>query len=105
MNTDPAVSGEYATDRGPAMSTEPVTVLRKKKEKDGPDDGYRPSGRRLAHEAYRRQRARRSALIAGVSTLATTVALYLVVVNSPAGRRPGRPSSTPTTRARRCPRC
>ncbi|MFF1904573.1 amino acid ABC transporter permease [Kitasatospora sp. NPDC058218] len=51
--------------------------------RQGPDDGYRPSARRLAHEAYRRSRSRRSALIAGASTLATAVALYLLVVNSP----------------------
>lgn len=70
----------------------------------GPDDGYRPSARRLAHEAYRRSRSRRSALIAGASTLATAVALYLLVVNSPAGRPPGRRSSTPTTPAGRCRR-
>ncbi|MFJ9952227.1 amino acid ABC transporter permease [Kitasatospora sp. NPDC091207] len=49
----------------------------------GRDDGYRPSARRLAHEAYRRGRGRRAALIAGTSTLATAVALYLLVVNSP----------------------
>ncbi|WP_406210816.1 amino acid ABC transporter permease [Kitasatospora sp. NBC_01560] len=48
-----------------------------------PGAGYRPSDRRLAHEAFRRRRARRSALIAGGSTLATAVALYLLVVNSP----------------------
>ncbi|MFE2728640.1 amino acid ABC transporter permease [Kitasatospora sp. NPDC059327] len=47
------------------------------------DDAYRPSARRLAHEAYRRGRGRRAALIAGTSTLATAVALYLLVVNSP----------------------
>ncbi|MFI9155938.1 amino acid ABC transporter permease [Kitasatospora aureofaciens] len=46
-------------------------------------DGYRPSERRLAHEAYRRSRARRSALIATASTVLTAVALYLLVVNSP----------------------
>ena len=45
--------------------------------------GYRPSERRLAHEAYRRSRARRSALIATASTVLTAVALYLLVVNSP----------------------
>ncbi|MEU1422116.1 amino acid ABC transporter permease [Kitasatospora sp. NPDC005751] len=48
-----------------------------------PDDGYRPSARRLAHEAYRRGRSRRAALIAGASTLVTAVALSLLVVNSP----------------------
>ncbi|MFG2913664.1 amino acid ABC transporter permease [Kitasatospora sp. NPDC048298] len=37
----------------------------------------------MAHEAYRRSRARRSALIATASTLATAVVLYLLVVNSP----------------------
>ncbi|MET9397656.1 amino acid ABC transporter permease [Kitasatospora sp. NPDC002965] len=47
------------------------------------DDGYRPSARRLAHEAYRRRRARRSALIAAGSTLVTAVALVLLVVGSP----------------------
>ncbi|WP_104821312.1 amino acid ABC transporter permease [Kitasatospora sp. MMS16-BH015] len=48
---------------------------------------YRPSERRLAREAYRRGRARRSALIATVSTVATAVVLYLVVVNSPGWER------------------
>ncbi|MED7949387.1 ABC transporter permease subunit [Streptomyces sp. BE303] len=47
------------------------------------DDGYRPSARRLAHEAYRRRRAHRSALIAAGSTLVTAVALVLLVVGSP----------------------
>lgn len=70
-----------------------------------PGAGYRPSDRRLAHEAFRRRRARRSALIAGGSTLATAVALYLLVVNSPAGRPPGRPSSTRSTRDWLCRRC
>ncbi|MFI9359943.1 amino acid ABC transporter permease [Kitasatospora sp. NPDC053057] len=37
----------------------------------------------MAHEAYRRARARRSALIATASTVLTAVALYLLVVNSP----------------------
>lgn len=46
-------------------------------------DDYRPSARRLAHEAYRRARARRAALIAAGSTLATAVALVLLVVGSP----------------------
>ncbi|GAA2133601.1 amino acid ABC transporter permease [Kitasatospora kazusensis] len=44
---------------------------------------YRPSERRLAREAYRRQRARRSGLIAAVSTGVTALVLYLVVVGSP----------------------
>ncbi|MDH6579746.1 amino acid ABC transporter permease [Kitasatospora sp. MAP5-34] len=47
------------------------------------EEPYRPSARRLAREAYRRQRARRSALIAAVSTGATALVLYLVIVNSP----------------------
>ncbi|MFD7908903.1 MULTISPECIES: amino acid ABC transporter permease [unclassified Kitasatospora] len=49
----------------------------------GEDDGYRPSERRLARDAYRRGRTRRSALIAGSSTLLTAVVLYLLIVNSP----------------------
>ncbi|MFD0276369.1 amino acid ABC transporter permease [Kitasatospora sp. NPDC127111] len=77
--TGPTTSADLAKGTAPATSTRPRAALRE----DGPDDGYRPSGRRLAHEAYRRRRARRSALIAGVSTLVTAVALYLVVVNSP----------------------
>ncbi|MER5355839.1 amino acid ABC transporter permease [Kitasatospora sp. NPDC002551] len=46
-------------------------------------DGYRPSARRLAHEAYRRRRTRRSALIAAASTLVTAGALTALVVASP----------------------
>ncbi|MEE1787262.1 amino acid ABC transporter permease [Streptomyces sp. SP17BM10] len=49
----------------------------------GEGHGYRPSERRLARDAYRRGRARRSALIAGSSTLLTAVVLYLLIVNSP----------------------
>lgn len=49
----------------------------------GTEEPYRPSERRIAREAYRRQRARQSALIAAVSTGATALVLGLVVVNSP----------------------
>ncbi|MFB7477237.1 amino acid ABC transporter permease [Kitasatospora sp. NPDC056184] len=52
------------------------------KEAAGPT-GYRPSARRLAHEAYRRRRARRSALIATASTLVTAGALLALLVGSP----------------------
>lgn len=53
----------------------------------GTADPYRPSERRLAREAYRRRRARRSALIAGASTATTALTLYLVIVNSPGWER------------------
>ncbi|MFI9326631.1 amino acid ABC transporter permease [Kitasatospora sp. NPDC052868] len=68
------------------MGTESASALRKEAP-TGPDDDYRPSERRLAHQAYRRRRARRSALIAGASTLVTAVALYLLVVSSPGWER------------------
>ncbi|WP_405016533.1 amino acid ABC transporter permease [Kitasatospora sp. NBC_00070] len=48
---------------------------------------YRPSERRLAREAFRRGRARRSVLVATASTAATALVLYLVVVNSPGWER------------------
>jgi len=48
---------------------------------------YRPSARRLEREAYRQRRARRSALIAGVSTVVTAAVLYLLVVSSPGWER------------------
>lgn len=48
---------------------------------------YRPSERRLAREAYRRSRARRSVLVATASTGLTALVLYLVVVNSPGWER------------------
>ncbi|GAA1171356.1 polar amino acid transport system permease protein [Kitasatospora gansuensis] len=48
---------------------------------------YRPSERRLAREAFRRRRARRSVLVAGASTAVTALVLYLVVVNSPGWER------------------
>ncbi|MFI6448685.1 amino acid ABC transporter permease [Kitasatospora sp. NPDC050543] len=41
----------------------------------------------MAHQAYRRSRARRSVLIAGLSTAGTALALYLLVVNSPGWQR------------------
>jgi polar amino acid transport system permease protein len=44
---------------------------------------YTPSERRLAREAYRRARTRRSALIAAASTLAVAVVLFLVITGSP----------------------
>ncbi|MEV4615305.1 amino acid ABC transporter permease [Kitasatospora sp. NPDC049258] len=51
------------------------------------EDGYRPSPRRLAREAYRRRRSRRAALVATVSTAGTALALGLLVVNSPGWQR------------------
>ncbi|MFC8454226.1 amino acid ABC transporter permease [Kitasatospora sp. NPDC057223] len=57
---------------------------------DAPAGGtaaYRPSARRLTHQAYRRGRARRSALVAGLSTVATAVVLALLVVSSPGWER------------------
>ncbi|MER5867160.1 amino acid ABC transporter permease [Kitasatospora sp. NPDC002040] len=48
---------------------------------------YRPSERRLAREAYRRRRARRSALVAATSTGLTALVLCLVVVGSPGWER------------------
>jgi polar amino acid transport system permease protein len=44
---------------------------------------YTPSERRLAREAHRRARTRRSALIATASTLAVAAVLFLVVTGSP----------------------
>jgi polar amino acid transport system permease protein len=44
---------------------------------------YTPSERRLAREAHRRSRTRRSALIATVSTLAVAVVLFFVITGSP----------------------
>jgi polar amino acid transport system permease protein len=44
---------------------------------------YVPSERRLAREAYRRSRARRSALIAGLSTAVVAAVLYFVITGSP----------------------
>ncbi|WP_370084270.1 amino acid ABC transporter permease [Streptacidiphilus sp. MAP12-16] len=49
--------------------------------------GYVPSTRRLAREQYRRTRARRSALIAGASTLATACVLFFVITGSPGWAR------------------
>jgi polar amino acid transport system permease protein len=46
-------------------------------------DGYVPSPRRIEREAYKRARSRRATAIAALSTLATGVVLYLVVVNAP----------------------
>jgi polar amino acid transport system permease protein len=46
-------------------------------------DGYAPSQRRIEREAYKRARSRRATAIAAVSTLATGVVLYLVVVSAP----------------------
>jgi polar amino acid transport system permease protein len=46
-------------------------------------DGYTPSQRRIEREAYKRARSRRATAIAAVSTLATGVVLYLVVVSAP----------------------
>ena len=48
---------------------------------------YTPSPRRIAREQYRRSRARRSSLIAGVSTLVTAVVLYFVITGSPGWQR------------------
>lgn len=48
---------------------------------------YTPSARRVAREEYRRSRARRSALIAGVSTLVTAVVLFFVITGSPGWER------------------
>ncbi|MEY9873904.1 polar amino acid transport system permease protein [Streptacidiphilus sp. MAP12-33] len=44
---------------------------------------YVPSERRVAREAYRRSRTRRSALIAAASTLAVAAVLFFVVTGSP----------------------
>ena len=52
-----------------------------------PEAPYRPSAKRLAREAYRRRRARRSALIAALSTAVTALVLSLVVVGSPGWQR------------------
>jgi polar amino acid transport system permease protein len=51
------------------------------------DPGYRPSERRLAREAHRRGRARRSIAVAAVSTLLTGTVLCLLIVNSPGWQR------------------
>ncbi|MFC1420579.1 amino acid ABC transporter permease [Streptacidiphilus cavernicola] len=48
---------------------------------------YTPSARRIAREQYRRSRARRSAVIATVSTLATAAVLYFVITGSPGWQR------------------
>ncbi|MFG2607958.1 amino acid ABC transporter permease [Streptomyces sp. NPDC048514] len=50
---------------------------------DAADDGYVPSERRLERERLRRTRARRATAVASLSTLATAVVLYLVVVHAP----------------------
>lgn len=47
------------------------------------DDVYRPSARRLAREAHRRRRTRRSFAIAASSTLVTGTALALLITGSP----------------------
>lgn len=47
------------------------------------DDVYRPSARRLAREAHRRRRTRRSFAIAAASTLVTGTALALLITGSP----------------------
>ncbi|MFE9610595.1 amino acid ABC transporter permease [Streptomyces sp. NPDC006012] len=46
-------------------------------------DVYVPSWRRLDRERHKRVRARRATAVAALSTLATGVVLYLVVVNAP----------------------
>ncbi|MEU0075681.1 amino acid ABC transporter permease [Streptomyces sp. NPDC006332] len=57
--------------------------------KDGAtgDEGYAPSQRRIEREAYQRARSRRATAVAALSTLATGVVLYLVVVNAPGWSR------------------
>ncbi|MEV2214273.1 amino acid ABC transporter permease [Streptomyces sp. NPDC050997] len=50
-------------------------------------DGYAPSQRRIEREAYKRARSRRATAVAALSTLATGVVLYLVVVNAPGWSR------------------
>ncbi|WP_371495701.1 amino acid ABC transporter permease [Kitasatospora sp. NBC_00374] len=50
-------------------------------------DGYRPSERRLAREAYRRRRSRRAVLVACASTAVTALVIGLVVVASPGWQR------------------
>ena len=50
-------------------------------------DGYAPSRRRIEREAYKRARSRRATAVAALSTLATGVVLYLVVVNAPGWSR------------------
>ncbi|MDL5200903.1 amino acid ABC transporter permease [Streptomyces sp. ALI-76-A] len=47
------------------------------------EDGYTPSQRRIEREAYKRARSRRATAVAALSTLATAVVLYLVVVGAP----------------------
>ncbi|MBF9070181.1 amino acid ABC transporter permease [Streptacidiphilus fuscans] len=50
---------------------------------DAEASAYVPSQRRLEREAYRRSRARRSALIAGGSTVAVAAVLAVVITGSP----------------------
>ncbi|MCX4991692.1 MULTISPECIES: amino acid ABC transporter permease [unclassified Streptomyces] len=52
-------------------------------DRPGGRDAYVPSRRRIERERHRRGRARRSAAVAALSTLATAVVLYLVVVDAP----------------------
>ena len=51
------------------------------------EDSYTPSERRLERERHKRARSRRATAIAALSTLVTTVVLYLVVVNAPGWSR------------------
>ncbi|MDH6625458.1 polar amino acid transport system permease protein [Streptomyces sp. LBL] len=69
-----------------------MTLAKEESDQEGADDkgdmtaggaGYTPSQRRIAREAYKRARSRRATAIAALSTLATGVVLYLVVVNAP----------------------
>ncbi|GAB2738913.1 amino acid ABC transporter permease [Streptomyces bullii] len=64
-----------------------MTVVKGVSGREGADDTYEPSRRRLDRERYRRARARRATAIAALSTLVTAAVLYLVVVNAPGWSR------------------
>ncbi|WP_328388786.1 amino acid ABC transporter permease [Streptomyces sp. NBC_00400] len=51
--------------------------------RDGADDGYVPSQRRIERERFRRARTRRATAVAALSTLVTAAVLYLVITRSP----------------------